>query len=103
LRTYIEHDILERAEFATKVQKSNVINVPWDSLETESLRRKFLVNPEAFSHLKTLDPMRMSPHEVYSVLGLLLQGQDSGVRLLEFSIRDGPDYDVDAEPESGDS
>jgi len=41
----------------------------------------------------------MSSHDVYNVLGLLLQGQDSGVQLLEFSIRDIPNSDVNAEPE----
>ena len=30
----------------------------------------------------------MSPRDVYSVLGLLLKGQESGVRLLKFSIGD---------------
>jgi len=41
----------------------------------------------------------MSCHEVYDILGLLLQGQDSGVRLFEFSTRDIPSSDVDASPE----
>jgi hypothetical protein len=64
-----------------------------------SLRRKLLVNPEAFSHVKTLDPARMSCHEVYNILGLLLQGQGSGVRLFEFLTRNIPNSDVDAGPE----
>lgn len=37
----------------------------------------------------------MSCHEVYNILRLLLQGQDSGVRLFEFSTNS----DVDASPE----
>jgi len=43
----------------------------------------------------------MSCHEVYDILGLLLQGQGSGVRLFEFSTRDTgiPDSDMDASPE----
>lgn len=39
----------------------------------------------------------MSPHDVYIVLALLLKGQDSGVRLLEFST--GVNFDADAEQE----
>jgi len=70
------------------VQELNLDTVPWDLLDTVSLRRKLLVNPEPFSHVKTLDPMRMSPHDVYDVLALLVKGQDSGVRMLEFSIGD---------------
>ena len=38
----------------------------------------------------------MSHHEVYDILGLLLQGQDSGVQLLEFSTREIHNSDVDA-------
>jgi len=38
----------------------------------------------------------MSPHDVYSVLALLLQGQDSGVQLLEFSIEDILNSDTDS-------
>lgn len=41
----------------------------------------------------------MSCHEVYNILGLLLQGQGSGVRLFEFLTRDIPKSDVDAGPE----
>lgn len=62
--------------------------VPWDLLDTALLRGKLLVNPEVFSHLKTLDPMRMSLQDVYAVLELLSKGQESGLRLLEFSNED---------------
>jgi hypothetical protein len=62
--------------------------VPWDLLDIAQLRRKLLVNPEAFSHVKTLDPMRMPLQDVYTVLVLLSKSQDSGVRLLEFSTED---------------
>ena len=37
----------------------------------------------------------MSCHEIYNILGLLLQGQVSGVRLFEFLTRDIPMSDVD--------
>ena len=40
----------------------------------------------------------MSPHDVYNVLALLLQGQNSGVQLLKFSI-EASDADSDAEQE----
>ena len=40
----------------------------------------------------------MSHLEVYNILGLLLQGQNSGVRLLEFSNRAIPNADVEAGP-----
>jgi len=82
------------------VQESDLGTVPWDLLDTVSLRRKLLVNPEAFSHVKTLDPMWMSPHDVYIVLALLLKGQDSGVRLLEFSMGDIYNSDMDGERET---
>ena len=64
------------------------MDVPWDLLDAASLRQKLLVNSEAFEHVKTLDPKKMFPHDVYNVLALLLRGQDSGVQLLEFSIED---------------
>ena len=64
------------------------VAVPWDLLDTAALRSELLVKPETFSHVKTLDPMRMAPREVYDVLDLLLKGQTSGLRPLEFSIRD---------------
>jgi hypothetical protein len=64
------------------------VTVPWDLLDTAALRSELLVKPETFSHVKTLDPMRMAPREVYDVLDLLLKGQTSGLRPLEFSIRD---------------
>ena len=82
------------------VQEFDSGTVPWDLLDTVSLRRKLLINPEAFSHVKTLDPMRMSPHDVYAVLALLLKGQDSGVRLLEFSMEDIYNSDMDDEQET---
>ena len=41
----------------------------------------------------------MSCHEVYNILGLLLQGQVSGVQLFEFSTRDIPNPEVNASPE----
>lgn len=63
------------------------VAVPWDLLDTAALRSELLVKPETFSHVKTLDPMRMAPREVYDVLDLLLKGQTSGLRPLEFSIR----------------
>ena len=47
-----------------------------------------------------MDPMRMSPHDVYSVLALLSKTQDSGVRLLEFSIGDIFDSHAEAEQET---
>ena len=40
----------------------------------------------------------MSPHDVYNVLELLSQGQNSGVQVLEFSI--GGDFNYDAELEN---
>jgi hypothetical protein len=40
----------------------------------------------------------MSPHDVFNVLELLSQGQNSGVRVLEFSI--GNDFNYDAELEN---
>src|SRR6266540_3703217 len=64
------------------------VAVPWDLLDTAVLRSELLVKPETFSHVKTLDPMRMAPREVYDILDLLLKGQTSGLRPLEFSIRD---------------
>ncbi len=70
---------------------------PWDLLDTTALRRKLLVKPETFSHVKTLDPMRMTLHEVYDVLDLLLKGQTSRVRPLEFSIPDN--FDSNANPQ----
>lgn len=82
---------LALAEFTTTsafVQELDSGTVPWDLLNAVSLRRRLLVNPEAFSHVKTLDPMRMSPHDVYAVLALLLKSQESGVRLLKFSTGD---------------
>jgi hypothetical protein len=39
----------------------------------------------------------MSPHDLYDVLALLQKGQDSGVRLLEFSIGDNFNSNSDAE------
>jgi hypothetical protein len=74
---------------------------PWDLLETASLRKKLLVNPEAFLHVKTLDPMQMPLQDVYTVLAQLLKGQDSGVRVLEFSIEDlfNSNTNTDAEQE----
>jgi hypothetical protein len=74
--------------------------VPWDLLDTASLRKKLLSNPEAFSHVKTMDPMWMSPHDVCSILALLSNSQGSGVRLLEFSIGDIFDSHVDTERET---
>jgi hypothetical protein len=74
--------------------------VPWDLLDTASLRKKLLSNPEAFSHVKTMDPMWMSPHDVCSILALLSNSQGSGVRLLEFSIGDIFDSHADAERET---
>ena len=64
------------------------VAVPWDLLDTAVLRSELLVKLETFSHVKTLDPMRMAPREVYDILDLLLKGQTSGLRPLEFSIRD---------------
>jgi hypothetical protein len=87
----------KRTEFTTKpavVPESDLDTVPWDLLDTVPLRRKLLVKPEAFSHVETLDPMRMSPPDVYNVLTLLVKGQDSGVRLLEFSVENS-----DTDPE----
>ena len=80
------------AEFA--VNQSVVqdkVTVPWDLLDKAALHKKLLVNSETFSHVKTLDPLRMTPRDVYEVLDLLLKGQTSGVQLLEFSIRDNFD------------
>jgi hypothetical protein len=79
----------KHTEFATKpavVPESDLDTVPWDLLDTVSLHRKLLVKPEAFSHVETLDPMRMSLPDVYNLLTLLIKGQESGVRLLEFSV-----------------
>jgi hypothetical protein len=70
------------------------VAVPWDLLDTAALRSELLVKPETFSHVKTLDPMRMAPREVYDVLDLLLKGQTSGLRPLEFSIRVQDDYAI---------
>ena len=67
------------------------VAVPWDLLDTAALRRKFLVNPKSFSHVKTLDPMRMTPRDVYNILDLLLKDQSSGVQTLAFSIRNSFD------------
>ena len=81
----------ECAEFTIKsafVQELDSSAFPWYLLETAPLRKKLLVNSEAFSHVKTLDPMRMALQDVYTVLAQLLKGQDSGIRLLEFSIKD---------------
>jgi len=80
------------AEFA--VNQSVVqddVTVPWDLLDKAALREKLLVNSETFSHMKTLDPMRMTPRDVYEVLDLLLKGQTSGVQPLEFSTGDNFD------------
>lgn len=41
--------------------------------------------------------MRMSLHDVYNALELLSQGQNSGLRLLEFSIGDDFNYDAELE------
>src|SRR5258705_12783964 len=70
------------------------VAVPWDLLDTAALRSELLVKPETFLHVKTLDPMRMAPREVYDVLDLLLKGQTSGLRPLEFSIRVQDDYAI---------
>jgi hypothetical protein len=80
------------AEFA--IQQSVIqdeVTVPWDLLDTAALRKKLLVKPETFSHVKTLDPMRMTLREVYDVLDLLLKGQASKVQPLEFTIPDNFD------------
>ena len=79
------------------MQRSDLSAVPWDSLDSVSLRGELLLNPEPFAHVKTLDPIRMSPHDIYSVLILLLQAQKSGVRLLEFTIADIVSSDADVE------
>src|SRR5258707_12472862 len=70
------------------------VAVPWDLLDTAALRSELLEKPETFSHVKSLDPMRMAPREVYDVLHLLLKGQTSGLRPLEFSIRAQDDYGI---------
>jgi len=70
------------------VPELDLKSVPWNSLDAVSLRRKLLVNPETFFHVKTLDTMKMSPRDIYAVLELLLKGQESGVHLLKFSIED---------------
>lgn len=91
--------MLKLTEFAIKsavVHGSDLDPVPWDLLDTVQLRRKLLVKPEVFSHLKTLDPMRMSLPDLYNVLTLLVKGQDSGVRVLEFSVGNS---NTDSEPE----
>jgi hypothetical protein len=88
------------AEFAIKQSVvQDEVTVPWDLLDTAALRRKLLVNSETFSHVKTLDPMRMTPREVYDVLDLLLKGQTSGVQPLEFSIRDNFDSNTNLQDE----
>jgi hypothetical protein len=79
------------------MRESDLSAVPWDSLNSVSLRRELLLNPELFSHLKTLDPIRMSPYDLYSVLALLLQAQKSGVRLLKFTIAGIFSSDADVE------
>lgn len=73
----------------------DAVDVPWDLLNTAVSRKRLLVNPESFSHMKTLDPIRMAPHDVYDFLGLLLKSQNSGIQPLEFSIKDN--FDCDAE------
>jgi hypothetical protein len=78
-------------EFAVHQSGQDDVAVPWDFLDTAALK-KLLVNPEPFSHVKTLNPRRMTPRDVYDVLDLLLKGQNSGVQLLEFSIRDNFDF-----------
>jgi hypothetical protein len=91
--------MLKHAEFAIKtavVQESASDTVPWDLLDAGALRKKLLVKPETFSHVETLDPMRMSLPDLYNVLALLVKGQDSGVRLLEFSVEKS-DTDTDVE------
>lgn len=96
LRELVFHLPWHYAEFS--VQQSSTqdeVAVPWDLLDTTALRRKLLVKPETFSHVKTLDPMRMTLREVYDVLDLLLKGQISRVQPLEFSIPDN--FDVNLE------
>ena len=91
---------LELAEFAIKsavIQQLGLNDVPWDLLGSASLRRKLLLNPEPFSQVETLDPIRMSHHDLYGVLALLLQAQGSGVQLLEFSMAGFFHSDADVE------
>jgi hypothetical protein len=78
----------EYAVHQSVVHDEVTASVPWDLLDTAALRRNLLVNPESFSHVKSMDPMRMTPRDVYDILDLLLRGQTSGVRPLEFSIVD---------------
>ncbi len=52
--------------------------VPWDSLNSVSLREKLLVCPGRLIHVPTLNPVQMAVSDVYEVLSLLLKEQDSG-------------------------
>lgn len=95
------------AEFA--IQQSIIqdeVTVPWHLLDTAALRKKLLVKPEIFSHIKTLNPMQMTIREVYDVLELISKGQSSRGQPLEFSISDDfesnanlQDYDM-SEPDN---
>jgi hypothetical protein len=47
------------------------------------------MDPDPFSHFKSLDPSRMSVAEVYDVLNALSNAQDEDRALLEFNLNDG--------------
>lgn len=47
------------------------------------------MDPDPFSHLKSLDPSRMSIAEIYDALNALLKAQDGDRALLEFNLSDG--------------
>lgn len=59
--------------------------IPWDSLNSVSIREKLLVWPEPLLHVPTLDPVRMAVSDIYEVLSLLVKGQDGGTQPLMFT------------------
>jgi len=46
----------------------------------------FLKDASPFVGFKTLDPPRMSVHEVYEAFGIIRSGQDADVRVIEFNL-----------------
>jgi len=62
---------------------------PWDALHGAEHRLTLLMDPDPFSHFKSLDPSRMSVAEVYDALNALSNAQDEDCALLEFNLNDG--------------
>ena len=62
---------------------------PWDALHGAEHRLTLLMDPDPFSHFKSLNPCHMSVAEVYDALNALSNAQDEDCALLEINLNNG--------------